>query len=326
MNTTLPAASWDASAEALLVEGAGLRVHSVFERALNLANAHGELVGLVGPAVGNGPATVVLVALPEPGLGRLGLVPGCAAEVSGGRLRIGERLSVDLRSARRWVPVQAYLAVSRGEALARVGEGERIAARVNPPKLGGVGGADPAGGLRPLLPHLEALAGSSGQGVESPPLDPVCTTAWRALGALAHTWRHEDSAGMRQAASRLTGLGPGLTPSGDDLLAGLLVAASRTCPAAATRLAASCVAASVGQTTDLGVARVRHAAAGAIEEVQEDVLANLLGEDGGQLESTVTRAARWGHTSGLDTLVGVFFGLRLGLCLTPLPREGEGQG
>ncbi len=117
MNTTLPAASWDASAEALLVEGAGLRVHSVFERALNLANAHGELVGLVGPAVGNGPATVVLVALPEPGLGRL----------SFDRPGVGRQYKLTWRS----LGVRPWLESAR-ESGSRPGS--------TPPSLGGLGG------------------------------------------------------------------------------------------------------------------------------------------------------------------------------------------
>ena len=72
----LRAISWDRVAETLAGEATPLRVHSLFERALNLVTRGGELLGLVGPWAGNGPATIVLAALPT-----AGLEPSC---VSGG--------------------------------------------------------------------------------------------------------------------------------------------------------------------------------------------------------------------------------------------------
>ena len=62
-------------------------------------------------------------------------------------------------------------------------------------------------------------------------LSPLLTAAWSALVDLLPAWRRGDASAVGAAARRLIGLGPGQTPSGDDLLAGLIVASRRLIPA-----------------------------------------------------------------------------------------------
>jgi Protein of unknown function (DUF2877) len=304
----LRAISWDRVAETLAGEATPLRVHSLFERALNLVTRGGELLGLVGPRAGNGPATIVLAALPTAGLDQFGLSPGTAARISATGLDVGGRLQVDLTAAHRWEPARLDLTLLSAEIRARLAPAERIARE-----------SARAGGLAPLLPHLAALAALDA----APPggLDALGRAAWAGLGALLPPWRRGDAAAVGQAAIKLVGLGPGLTPSGDDLLAGLLVGTARSRGTVPTELGQACLAAARGRTTDIALARLRHAARGAIEEVQEDVLAGLLGAGDPSFDVAVARAARWGHTSGVDTLVGLFLGARLELLRAwPLAR------
>ena len=155
-------------------------------------------------------------------------------------------------------------------------------------------------------------------------MDFVAERALAAAADFVHGWRSGDPEAVSLAAMRLSGLGPGLTPSGDDLLAGFLIgvasAGSHTEPALTDAVAL----ATRGRTTDIAAARVRHAASGLIEERIEDILAALLTGDGTDLESAVERAATWGHTSGVDTLVGLFVGLRLGLTHpSPCPTKSD---
>ena len=299
--SALVAASWDSVAEVLLGEARELRIHSLFERALNLVTPSGELLGLVGPRAGNGPATIVLAEPPNVELDRIGLTPGDPARAADGWLRIGDRLVVDLSRARRWEPAPTPLTLRPDDAMARLARAERVA-----------GESAPAGGLAPLLPYLAEL------GDDTPPDRPnvggvsggVSALAWAVLRALLPAWRRDDADGVHEAATRIVGLGPGLTPSGDDLLAGLLVGTARLRGALPTALGEAVLAAAWDRTTDFAVARLRHAAHGAIEEVQEHIMANLLGGAGTELDAAVRRAAGWGHTSGVDTLVGLFLALR----------------
>ncbi|WP_243718244.1 DUF2877 domain-containing protein [Actinomadura sp. 7K534] len=84
------------------------------------------------------------------------------------------------------------------------------------PALGTLQPAALAAGVRSLEAALEAAldgAGMAGGGLAGHP-DPVELAAACAAG---------DLAGAVEAAERIVGLGPGLTPSGDDILCGLLV-------------------------------------------------------------------------------------------------------
>lgn len=59
----------------------------------------------------------------------------------------------------------------------------------------------------------------------------------------------------------------------------------------------------------------------------DDVLVALLIGDGTGLEQAIRQAAAWGHTSGADTLVGLFLGLRLGIeAPMPYPHADSGRG
>ena len=298
----LRAESWDQVAESLVAETGAWRVHSLFERALNLVSDEGALLGLVGPSAGNGPATIVLTALPAEGLDRIALAVGLPARAALGGLEVGGRLRIDLSGVRRWVPARTPVAIGPREIRRRLARAEQLA-----------GAVAPSAGLAPLLPHLATLAEPG----EVPPapseLDTLNQTAWTGLQALLPPWRIGDTPTVQQAATGLIGLGPGLTPSGDDLLAGLLIGTARAGGTDVARLGRACLAAATGRTTDVALARLGHAARNTVEEVQETVLTSLLGTDDAALDAAVARAARWGHTSGVDTLVGLFLGLRLGL-------------
>jgi len=157
-------------------------------------------------------------------------------------------------------------------------------------------------------------AGLSGGAVFGPgrsAADLVVVRAASAVRSLVHAWRGGDTMATAAAARSLSGLGPGLTPSGDDLLAGFLIGVVRASGWLDPRLADAVVAATLGRTNDIAGARVRHAAAGRIEERMDDVVTALLGESAAALEDAVGRAVRWGHTSGIDTLVGLLLGMGL---------------
>jgi hypothetical protein len=125
---------------------------------------------------------------------------------------------------------------------------------------------------------------------------------------------------LAAAARRLVGLGPGLTPAGDDVLAALLVTLSAG-PAAA-RAAAGDVAAAVlpdagARTTALSAALLRHAAGG--EGLPELVnLVDAVSAPG--VQDDVTRLLRAvlavGSSSGCAMVHGVLTGMRAMLAMS----------
>ncbi|MCC7104444.1 MAG: DUF2877 domain-containing protein, partial [Chloroflexi bacterium] len=146
-----------------------------------------------------------------------------------------------------------------------------------------------------------------------PGLPPVPAIAGPRVSTLLAAWAADDAPGVEAAAATLAGLGPGLTPSGDDLLAGLCVAMARVWPGDWRPLAAAIARGSLEQTTTIGAARIRYATEGELDERSECALAALLGGPDQALERAVRELLAFGHSSGLDTLVGLVLGLDLAL-------------
>jgi hypothetical protein len=104
-----------------------------------------------------------------------------------------------------------------------------------------------------------------------------------------------------------------LTPSGDDLLAGLALGLRTATGGLPKPFGRAIVDATEGRTTDLARVRVRYAVEGRADEYTDAVLRALVMDASADLGAEVTRMLGYGHTSGLDTLVGVVTGLLLGL-------------
>jgi Protein of unknown function (DUF2877) len=112
------------------------------------------------------------------------------------------------------------------------------------------------------------------------------------------------------AVSQLAGLGPGLTPSGDDVLAGILLVASLTERFSPSELRS---AADHAPTHDISRSFLRWAANGHSIEPVHDLLSALA--SGHRTRDAEQAVASIGATSGHDLLLG----LRLALCQ---PRSG----
>jgi hypothetical protein len=108
------------------------------------------------------------------------------------------------------------------------------------------------------------------------------------------------------AAQALAGRGAGLTPAGDDVLAGLLlVARMRAGPGVEARLVA---VAETARTHDISRAFLAHAARGRSVAALHDLLDAAAADDAAGAQEARDRLARIGHTSGLDLAYGVLAG------------------
>jgi Protein of unknown function (DUF2877) len=110
--------------------------------------------------------------------------------------------------------------------------------------------------------------------------------------------------GAGLVASRLLGHGPGLTPSGDDVLAGFLTgAAAFGLDAAALRRAVAVLA--PGRTTALSAALLWHAARGECIDELAALATVLTGAPPGRPAEAVSRLTSVGHTSGQALALGL---------------------
>jgi hypothetical protein len=145
----------------------------------------------------------------------------------------------------------------------------------------------------------------------------------QAPAALAARCAAGDLASAVEVAEDLVGLGPGLTPSGDDVLAGLLLALRLLGGAirGGTRavwladwLSAAVTWDAADRTTSVSATLLHCAARGQAAGEVAAVLRGLAGQE--PARPVVTRLLAAGHTSGADLAWGLAAGCRAALALS----------
>jgi hypothetical protein len=123
------------------------------------------------------------------------------------------------------------------------------------------------------------------------------------LAALRGAVRRADLDAALRTATRLVGLGPGLTPAGDDVMAGTVAGLVLLGHPSAERFAAGVYALAAGRTTELSRALLRHAASGRVSAEYAAVLHALVGER--PLGPAVAGLLSTGSTSGRAMALGL---------------------
>lgn len=131
------------------------------------------------------------------------------------------------------------------------------------------------------------------------------------IGAIARLLRTTPCpVPVEAGVADLLGRGDGLTPAGDDVLAGFLVAAHH-CPEVRDQVAVEVLRQAPGATTTLSAALLRHAAAGHALPAVLDVADLLAGHGpGSAVAPALSRLLRVGHSSGTALAHGLLRGAR----------------
>jgi hypothetical protein len=279
-------------------------IHGVFDGAVNILLA-GGLICLVPEAVERGPLNVTL--RPQVGLGKmpsLGVKVGDKVKMRGSILELGTRSEVSFRSAGTYRP-------SRKFALPMLEENE-ITSNLEVARETALLSGKMAG-LGDLIGLLRPGGGSARAGR----LNIFASAALPRMVRLERAFCSEDNNGLKCAVRALTGLGPGLTPSSDDMLAGLvlmsvLYAENRGSPRRASRLIAQAASTEArGRTTVLSEEYLAQAALGSGNEPVMRLCAALLTGERKSVERETSRVLSTGETSGTDTVLGILFGATL---------------
>lgn len=278
-----------AIAEAVLQEGRWGTILSVHRSAANIRWGDRLLV-VAHESVGGLPGGVLLAS--PTGLDRIGLAAGMVVRADGANLVVPEAsLAVSLTAALRWSPrLPATRHISPGLRAARAERALQVAAT-----------AAPRMGFGPLLASLDG-GRSLGASLSS-------TAAARTL-AIVEGLASEVPDRAITAALPLIGLGPGATPSGDDLLVGMAAGLAIGHHPLARPFAAGVASLARGRTTAVAEALLWHA--GELEfaeRVQRAALA-VVGDDQGEMRSAINASLAWGASSGADLLVGLLIGVQ----------------
>jgi hypothetical protein len=269
-------------------EGWTGRVLAAYHRACDLVSSQGEIIALVGPAIGNGPLNIVI----EETEVLEHLKPGLPAVFSDSQLVLGDSLVVSLDGAQLWKPEVnwEHLATQRRRLE------DSLAALCC-----WLSQNDFAKGLLRLILDGEKEAGCSSHNLA------FLTTAQTGIKGLRHALRDGHRSGIRENAARLAGLGPGLTPAGDDYLVGLMAGLRvwpDSCGLPPNEACQIILEATEGRTTLISSAFLHCAKESLFGENWHRLLTELAGGETAGIQWAARRILSSGATSGADALAG----------------------
>jgi hypothetical protein len=260
-----------------------LLVHAVFPHTWHLRSEGGQILSVVDSRW-NGPLTMRVATIPT----RHRASPGMAATLTEAGLEVGTAV-IPFEGARPWMAP-----VERSEAL------DLSLLRAD----------------LPSVRHKIQAASRGGLAIGEAAPSRASAPAWLVHGSveMSSLWdalMRQDTEAVSRHAVGLLGLGPGLTPSGDDVLCGLIAGLSvlghrsvrhqERCEGAVAALRACVMAEAPRRTTSLSATLLRSAAHGVAAEPLLQVLGTV--GSGNQVKG-IDEVLMLGHSSGSDMLTG----------------------
>ncbi|MDQ2806314.1 MAG: DUF2877 domain-containing protein [Chloroflexota bacterium] len=257
---------------------------------------------IAGPDAPDGPLTLRVPYLATAQAALVGQ-PAAALQIAPGSLRLADRLHITWTAAQHWTPTYPQ---PTGSPTAQAAAHATLATAIAQSAT--------QDGLGRLAPFLAELA----TGPLPPTLaaDPLLRRAATTLAGFLVARRAADTEGATTALIRLIGLGPGLTPSGDDVVAGILATLVWTQPPDldVAALVAAIRAAAPQHTNRISARLLWHAGAGTLYAPALALGTALLAGDSAAVAAPAQQLFALGHTSGVDLAVGLLAGrLAVGL-------------
>ncbi len=267
----------------------GGSVLAVFRRTVYLCHDRSGEIVCVGPSsLGAGPLNALAAPASDRGLPDwqdAGLAPGDPAIPQGGGIAIGAAGALAYSGARLHDPPRGPLAWDRAGLAAAFAH---LSAALAPFDLGE--------GLAPFADPARRAP---------PPASPTVRRAGPAVAALESWLAAAAGAPPQDAVEALVGLGPGLTPSGDDFLGGMAIALSMSGRAgAAAALAGPVLSAAAHATNRISAAHLWAAADGLGADALHRAIDALARGGGAALADALRGLESIGHSSGWDALAG----------------------
>ena len=270
-------------------------VLAVHDRSCYLLGESSEIVAIIQLPLGNNPIGLLV---PEVVGMFQELSTGASVLGTGDSLGLGEGLTIGLDRAALWDP-KAYPGLPADEnGLSRcVAETYRAAVEFSPTTS-----------LARLLPYLqdEDLPESL-TGVTHFPRSHAL------IGGLVEALTARDKRRLKVVTASLAGLGPGLTPAGDDFLGGVMVALAlaheHRPDSAVAEIAGLVVETAAPRTHEISRAYLRAAYAGEVSEGWHPLIRAISSGDPTEIPQLTRTVMEYGETSGADTLAGFLAGL-----------------
>jgi hypothetical protein len=257
------------------------RVHSVFDRTVNVTGSDGALFTLASREVDDAPDTLVLDAK---SLGPWNLSPGDTVVATNAGLLAGGRIGIRLQGAAAWHAALPAYPADESRLRANVA---RVRAQL---------------GERPIASApAHARTGFACE---------MATVLERRALLLCGALREGDAKAAVGHGRSMIGLGPGLTPSGDDFLVGLF-AVLHVPQSPCSGLAPLCrnmAADAQRQTHAISAAALQAAARGRVRKRIEVLLREMMTGTRERVDQALGAVLAIGSSSGTDIAAGVACG------------------
>ena len=313
MRPVISVSIWGAHAQRFCACHTSARVAAVFARGFHVA-AGADFLCLGDLSIGRGPLNAIVDPVGWAWVaGRLPPV-GAAARIRNGMIEC-DRVTLVTAAASSWLPPPWPRNPERETLTVALDDLERLACKKAPVEgiarvaLSSAAAGTPTGCARSSAAVMARVAG------------PRIARLRDWVGARLIRPTSEP------APFDLVGLGPGLTPAGDDLLCGALVALHAIGQVALARdLYAGIGEVARFATSPLSVACLKAAADGLSSEPLHETIVALLANQ--SVARPLEAVARIGHTSGWDALAGAVLVLRTFAAMSgqvgkPVPRSSD---
>lgn len=281
-------------------------VHSVFERTFNILLGE-ELVGVARMDVARSPINLITDIQPNESMSSLGIDKGMQVKVDD-CLLINEVLEISLKDATIWRPRNR---VDGHPNFEHVKKNLKILEKF-------VAKNCRREGLGQLLSHIDEIA--IGKISPTSNFSEIAKTVLPSLMNLSKAIRYESIDEIKKISRNLIGLGPGLSPSADDVLMGLMIAlwwSTNSLGGDIRRVKKinEAIISHANKTTLLSQQLLRHAARGETNEAAEILLDGIFMGEPEDIGVSAQRVLKIGETSGTDMMAGILLGLRAGFTL-----------
>lgn len=280
-------------------------VHSVFNRVCNIVFKDWPIAALMFEALPMKPMSISIKSLGNVSMHELGLEAGQRVIYSHDKIDFPEAgLSVDLKNAKavECGPVFDFTKGSMSE----------IAANIEELRLVLQGGN--AKGLLPIASEFDKLFGVLHETI---PHNTYSEFIWTRIYRFISSVMEDDQEKISSTAREVAGFGPGLTPSTDDMLIGLMISMIygghyynwEKGYAEAKNLAI--LKGAEGRTTQLSFELMSFAAQGEVTVNLHQLLGCIYSNSNKELYNSALSVMDYGETSGSDMLLGIYMGCRI---------------
>ena len=282
------------------------QVHSVFRRAFNVLISDKQLISVVRGDVGKGPINIVTNLPQYISMTSIGVRKNYEVLKVDDLIVVGNNaLIISTKNAKQWKPRKEF----QGNLLTikKMRDNLTIVKEVT-------FSYGRFGGLGQLIEYMED---EHLEKFVSKKLNLFARMALPHISKLLKAIRAGSSQDIKRSAKKLIGFGPGLTPSADDMLSGLMTSLALMAEnldvntkfvSKINKDINSCIP---GRTTLISQEFLMHAAAGEANEPIITLIEKILTAKPNEVENATKDVLAIGYASGTDIVLGILLGSQL---------------